>query len=171
MRLDDALYRLVRPERMPEGDTIVIHGLRRAELEEAPPLDDMLDELLASLDGRALVAHVASIEQGFLDAALRARGTRLRSPVIDTDALAAELFRRRGEETPRPYPLGLLAEALGLPVHRPHEADGDALTTAQVFLALATHLDRHVPQTVGSLARLSSPPGRRGFLRRALRLD
>jgi hypothetical protein len=27
---------------------------------------------------------------------------------------------------------------MGLPSHRPHVAEGDALTTAQVFLALAT---------------------------------
>jgi len=44
-----------------------------------------------------------------------------------------------------------MARALGLPVHRPHHADGDALTTAQVFLALATHLDVLERQTVGSL--------------------
>ena len=40
-------------------------------------------------------------------------------------------------------------------MHRPHAADGDALTTAQVFLALANRLDKREPQTVGSLARLS----------------
>lgn len=168
MRLDDALYRLVRPERMPDPDTIVIHGLRSAELAKAPPLAESLDELLGALEGRALVAHVAAIETGFIEAALRGRGMRLESAVIDTDGLAAELFRLRGREAPRPYPLGPLAESLGLPVHRPHEADGDALTTAQVFLALATHLDERSPQTLGSLARLSSPPSRRGYRGRAL---
>jgi DNA polymerase III epsilon subunit-like protein len=54
-------------------------------------------------------------------------------------------------------PMGLAdaARAFGLPVHRPHVAAGDALTAAQLFLALATHLDAREPQTVGSLARLS----------------
>jgi DNA polymerase III subunit epsilon len=37
-------------------------------------------------------------------------------------------------------------------VHRPHRAAGDALTTAQAFIALATHLESHGRQTVGSLA-------------------
>ena len=50
-------------------------------------------------------------------------------------------------------PLSDAARDLGLPVHRPHHADGDALTTAQLFLALATRLDAREPQTVGSLAR------------------
>ena len=87
--------------------------------------------------------------------------------MIDTDALAAELFRGRGERPQRPYQLGALAEVLGLPVHRPHEADGDALTTAQVFIALASHLDRASPQTVGSLEHISGRAGgRMGLLAR-----
>jgi DNA polymerase-3 subunit epsilon len=42
---------------------------------------------------------------------------------------------------------------LNLPVHRQHNALGDALTTAQVFIALATHLDEFSPETVQTLAR------------------
>jgi DNA polymerase-3 subunit epsilon len=52
-------------------------------------------------------------------------------------------------------PLSVAARRLGLPVHSPHHAQGDALTTAQLFLALASRLDRAPPQTVASLARLS----------------
>ena len=97
------------------------------------------------------MAHVASVERGFLAAALQAHGLRLVNPIVDTAALAAELFRRRGQPVPDSIGLSPLARALGLPVHRPHHADGDALTTAQVFLALATHLDSLERQTVGSL--------------------
>ena len=88
--------------------------------------------------------------------------------MIDTAALANELFRLGDSRRPKEPGLGALAEALGLPVHRPHEADGDALTTAQLFLSLATHLDRQSPQTVGSLERLSRQAPRRMPLRRAL---
>ena len=48
--------------------------------------------------------------------------------------------------------LTALARSLGLPVHRPHHALGDALTTAQVFIALATLLDGYGPQTVRTLS-------------------
>ena len=156
VRLDDVLYRLVRPRRMPRRETILIHGLRAEDLAEAPVLADVLPELVEALAGRALVAHVASIETGFLRAAFRSSGIPLDHPVIDTEAMGAELFRLRGEDVPRPYALGRLADSLGLPVHRPHEADGDALTTAQVFVALATHLDERSPQTVGSLEALGA---------------
>lgn len=171
LHLDDAHYRHVRPRRMPEAETIRIHGLRRNDLVGAPPLSAVLDELLDALTGRALVAHVAAIEQGFLAAALRFHDVRLTNPVVDTAALAAELFRRRGQPLPDPFGLTPLARTLGLPVHRPHHADGDALTTGQVFLALATHLDAFAPQTVGSLTRAGRRPhGLAALARRAARL-
>jgi DNA polymerase III subunit epsilon len=168
LRLDDARYQLIRPDRMPSRETILIHGLRSADLADAPPLGEALDGLLEALAGRAMVAHVASIERAFLGAAFRGNGIELTTPVVDTAALAAELFRLRGRDPP--YPLGLtpLANTLGLPVHRPHEADGDALTTAQVFLALASHLDRYSPQTVGSLERLGDRRDGRGPVRQVL---
>jgi DNA polymerase III epsilon subunit-like protein len=38
-------------------------------------------------------------------------------------------------------------------VQRQHHALGDALTTAQLFLACATHLEEYSHETVRSLAR------------------
>jgi DNA polymerase-3 subunit epsilon len=169
LRLDDARYQLIRPRRMPGRETILIHGLRSAELVDAPTFAEALDGLLEALTGRAMVAHVASIEEGFLGAALRDSGIRLINPIVDTAALAAELFRLRDQVRPGPLGLAPLALTLGLPVHRPHEADGDALTTAQVFLALAAHLDQFSPQTVGSMERLSRRTRSWVPLRRAVR--
>jgi DNA polymerase III subunit epsilon len=169
IQLDDTAYELVRPNRMPNWDTIRIHGLREADLTDAPTLDERLDRLLGALTGSVLVAHVATIETGFLRAAFERRGFTLRNPVVDTAALALELSRLRREQPPSRSDsappgiaistpgLGDLARWLGLPVHRPHEADGDALTTAQAFIALATHLEEFEnPLTVGALQRMST---------------
>ena len=145
---------------MPSPEAIRIHGLRPADLEDAPALAEVLDELLAALDGRILVAHVASIEREFLSRAFESHGVRLRGPVVDTARLAASVL---GDGNGRNPPgLSDVAARLGLPVHRPHHAEGDALTTAQAFLALARRLEERGPQTVGSLAR----GGRRRLLRR-----
>jgi DNA polymerase III subunit epsilon len=155
LRLDDARVQLIRPRRMPDRESTLIHGLRSRDLIGAPTLAEALDGMLESLAGKVMVAHFASIEEQFLKAAFRDSGIGLANPIVDTAALAAELFRLRERRPPGPLGLAQLAHTLGLPVHRPHEADGDALTTAQVFLALATHLDRFSPQTVGSMERLS----------------
>ncbi len=168
VQLNDALHRLVRPRRMPDADTTRIHGLRESDLADAPPLDDVLDELLTALTGRVLVAHVAMVEVGFLRRALETRGLDLSNPVVDTAGLAEELRRLQrepplaseaetGSGTVSSPGLSRVARSLGLPVHRPHHADGDALTTAQVFLALASHLEESGEVTVGSLERDSAP--------------
>jgi DNA polymerase-3 subunit epsilon len=44
-----------------------------------------------------------------------------------------------------------LARTLGQPAETPHHALGDALTTAKLFISLASLLDTVAPQTVGSL--------------------
>jgi DNA polymerase III subunit epsilon len=169
--LADARYQLVSPRQMPGGETIRIHGLLESDLADAPPLSEALDGLLEAITGRALVAHVAAVEKDFLSVALAGQGLELRNPIVDTAALALCLRRHRGEPPPVREPIGLseLARTLGLPVHRPHHADGDALTTAQVFLALATHLDAFERQTVGSMQCLGSRAQPQTLLRRALR--
>jgi DNA polymerase-3 subunit epsilon len=171
----DSVYRLVRPRRFPDANTIRIHGLRETDLEDAPSLDHVLDELLESLTGRALVAHVATVEEGFLRRALEAEGLALRNPVVDTAALGAELGRltakrslssggNGGSRFAVSSPgLSNLARGLGLPVHRPHHADGDALTAAQAFIALATLLEPFGLQTLGSFQRLEQPLPERGL--------
>ena len=161
--------RLVRPRRMPGPDSIRIHGLRREDLVGAPPLSEVLGELLLPLAGRVLVAHVASLEERFLRGAMLPAGISFRNPVIDTYALAAELYSRQRSPGPRAIRLASLARELGLPVHRPHDAAGDVLTTAQVFLALATRLDAVEPQTIGSLSALRHRSDPWPTLRRALR--
>jgi DNA polymerase III subunit epsilon len=171
--LADARYELVRPRRMPGEDTSRIHGLREVDLIEAPPLEGLLQELLDALAGKILVAHVAAVEQGFLENALAASGLRLRNRFVDTAKLSLELNRLRRERSSERPPIGLseLAKSLGLPVHRRHTADGDALTTAQAFIALATHLDAFEEQTAGSLVRVSGGgPGLLAGLRSRLRL-
>jgi DNA polymerase-3 subunit epsilon len=146
---------LVRPARMPDAKTIRIHGLRPVDLADAPELPQVLDLILESLIGRVLVAHAAWVESGFLAAALKPAGLRLAEPVLDTAAIARHALGPEGSAEEHPPGLSGAATSLGLPVHRPHTAEGDALTAAQLFLALATHLDRAEPQTVGSLARIS----------------
>ena len=145
----------IRPERMPPPETIRIHGLRPADLAGAPPLDQALDSIAAALTGRVVVAHAAWVERGFLTRAMKGAGLKLGRPVLDTAALAVRVLEKRPPEKGEVLPLSETVRRLGLPVHRPHIAEGDALTTAQLFLALASHLDREHPQTLGSLTRLS----------------
>jgi DNA polymerase III epsilon subunit-like protein len=147
---------LVRPRGMPDTTTIRIHGLMRGDLVDAPTLSEALDGLLDALAGRWLVAmsHPWSGGSSRLGSAPRACGWPTRSS--DTAELAAVVLRRRGVAVPTAIELAHLAGILGLPAHRPDTADGDALTTGHVFLALVSDLDSSRPETLGSLLRHGS---------------
>jgi DNA polymerase-3 subunit epsilon len=149
-----SLYRLVRgPVRM-SPEAIAVHSLRPADLADAPTWEESADVLLSALTGRVLVAHAAWVERGFLRRAFRRRRVRPPRFVVDTAALARSAGLAAASASAEPS-LELLARDLGLPVHEPHHALGDALTTAEIFLALSTRLDADTPQTVGSLVSTS----------------
>ncbi len=147
----DAVYGVCRPSRPLAEASIVIHGLRTVDLADAPLLDEAIQPLITAMTGRVIVAHVSWVERAFLGRALRRQGVRLRGPILDTFELGRLLAIERREESSR-RTLDELAEYLRLPIYRRHHALGDALTTAQVFLSLATHLNELSSESVGSLA-------------------
>jgi DNA polymerase-3 subunit epsilon len=157
-----ALRLLVRPDQQVPTAAIRIHGLLPGELEAAPPLPEQLTTLLHRTLGDVLVVHVAEVDQAFLDAAMcRSWGCPLNAPVLDTARMAGALNRRLHLARPlgrRPgtsLRLADLARAHGLPVHPEHDPLHDALTTAQLFLALATRLEGHGRGTLGALRRIA----------------
>ena len=153
-----ALYGLCRPSRTIPEESILIHGIRDSDLAEAPPLAEAIRPLLSAMAGRVLVVHVAWVERSFLGRALASHGVRLHEPVLDTCELGQLLASIRNEAR-APRALDELAMSMNLPVQRQHHALGDALTTAQLFLALATHLEEYSHETVRSLARANQRLG------------
>ncbi|HYB24503.1 MAG TPA: exonuclease domain-containing protein [Solirubrobacteraceae bacterium] len=151
LQLGAAVSGRARPSREMSVAAIRVHGMRAADLADAPPLETAIDPLLGAMAGRIPVVHVAAIERSFLRGALRRQGLRLRRPMIDTSVLGLVWLHERDGHAPQRLSLSELAVALGLPVHHPHDALGDALTTAQAFIALATHLHARRKETVRSL--------------------
>lgn len=150
-RPGEAVEGKVRLERAMDEASIRVHGLRSVDLENAPELDVAIDPLLAVLAGAIPVVHFAEVERRFLGPALRRQGLRLRQPMVDTSVLGAIWLHDRDGAQPQRMMLSELAAALDLPAHQPHNALGDALTTAQIFIVLATHLDAMHSETVRSL--------------------
>lgn len=150
---------LVAPKRPPAAESIRIHGLRDADLRDRQPLAAQIELIAGALAGRTLVAHFAWIERSFLTRVLPPERA-LTAHVIDTMTLGRAVLGAEGVGCPEHPALGELAELLNLPVHRPHHADGDALTTAQIFIALASRFDRTRDATLRELLE-ARPPRRR----------
>lgn len=147
-------YLPIRPSRPVSAAAMTVHGLRRQDLESAPPVSGVVDAIRAQLDGRVLVAHAAWVEQAFLGAAVPGVRRR-RTPVVDT----AALLRATGlapAGTGHEPELEAAATSLGLCVHSPHHALGDALTTGELLLATVSRLEREDPGlTARSLVEIS----------------
>lgn len=107
--------------------------------------EEAFGQLLAALEGRALLAHFATIEVGFLSAACkRLYGSpmpRKALPVVDTLN-----FERRHMERMGTYPRGedlrlpRVRERYNLPAYSSHNALGDALACAELYLAQSAGL-------------------------------
>ena len=141
IKAENNFYREVLPSRLPSIPSIRIHGLRRIDLDCVAPINSVIPELVAQVRGRVLIAHAAWIEYAFLKGHLRGAGLSFSKKIMDTAVLARALGYGAGINDREPS-LESLARSRHLPVYAPHNALGDALTTAVVFLALATELEQ-----------------------------
>lgn len=156
-------YGLVHPQSTVSPVSMTIHSLLPDDLIDAPPITEavaVVDELLTD---RVLIAHAAWVEEAFLRRAFKACGKTLRCPIIDTAAMARAFGARTSNCRGEPN-LELLATEVGLAAVSPHHALGDAITTAQVFLALAAKLERRGYATAHDFVDLTAAdrpwPGR-----------
>jgi DNA polymerase III subunit epsilon len=126
------------------GQSAVVHGILDSDLDDAEGNEAMIEQLLPELAGRAIVAHAASIERGFLASLLRRLGgTSLPNPFICTMTLERHLIEGSGgtvHELQGDLTLDACRTRRGLPDHQRHSAGADALATAELFLAQVAQL-------------------------------
>lgn len=136
-------YRVIRPRREIDEHSITIHRITHEEVDDAPDLEDIVDEFLEALSERVAVVHYHAIERRFLyQAFLRRFGEGVLFPLIDTLQIEKRVSQQR---TINPLTwfgrrrVSLrLADArrrYGLPEYSPHHALTDALATAELFQA------------------------------------
>lgn len=154
IRGTSAVYSLAHPGREVSPEAMRVHGLRLVDASAAPSPEETAVGLREVLAGKVLLAHAAWIETSFLRRYLGLVGARPGPMVVDTAALA-RAAGVVGRDRPSEPSLEWLATELELPVHTPHHALGDAMTTATVFLALVASLSADGEPTAADLVRIS----------------
>lgn len=89
-------HQYLQPDREIDEGAREVHGISNEFLADKPRFADVVEELLAFLDGAELIIHNAPFDLGFLDAELKRAGDRWgriedRCPVVDTLVLARNL--------------------------------------------------------------------------------
>jgi len=148
IRLGEAYRTLVRPGgRLIDPASVRAHQLVWGEVRDAPPIDEVLPEIVRRLAGNVLLVHQRGIDVAFLKEACRRTGLRWPGPrVVDTVDLLlrrAKKARFATPELPLETPalnLSQAREAHGLPPYQAHDALTDAIATAELFLVLRHEL-------------------------------
>lgn len=143
IKLGTAWHEIIRIDRDIPADSAVIHQITDDHAATAgKPLEQILPELLSRLEGKVMLVHFARIEKLFIDAACqRLYGGPFVIPIIDTLKLGQRVFERRNH-TIQPGDLRLfnLRPRYNLPHYKAHNALNDALSTAELFLAMAAEI-------------------------------
>jgi DNA polymerase III epsilon subunit family exonuclease len=141
---------LVDPGRPISPDAYAVNRISSEMLRGAPPFSRIAGEVLARLEGAAIVAHNAHFDLSFLVAALEEEQLPIpENPVVDTLTLARMRFG-----FPRNN-LHAIAQDLGIFIPRRHRAFGDVETTWRVFEFFVQDLQsRWGIGTLGELIRV-----------------
>jgi DNA polymerase-3 subunit epsilon len=90
------LHHYINPERDSHEDALKVHGISNEFLRDKPKFAQIVEELLAYLDGAELIIHNAPFDIGFLNKELSLLGrppiTQMVSGVTDTLVMAKEMF-------------------------------------------------------------------------------
>ncbi|GAB3709964.1 exonuclease domain-containing protein [Corynebacterium nasicanis] len=127
------------------GPSATIHHLTDDEIASGVDPREAVEQFLTALQGRALLAHFAAMEQGFLSTACEKYfGAPLKVKTVDTFALERRYMERMGTY-PRGEDLRLarVRHRYGLPAYRNHNALTDALACAEQYLAHRATLNLH----------------------------
>jgi DnaQ family exonuclease/DinG family helicase, putative len=124
-------------------------GIDEAIVAEAPPIDEVLLQLIPLLDDAVLVAHNVGFDAGFLNTALDRCGYL---PFTGRRLDTVELLRVLYPSLPS-YQLGAAAGHFGIVHEAQHRADSDATATAELFVQ-SVHKLRSLPLL--TLQRLSA---------------
>lgn len=149
-RGDEELERwssLVNPGRRVPPQITELTGITQADVERAPRLGEIRDQVTRLVEDRTLVAHNASFDLDFL----QRNGMCKENQALDTLELASVLLPSAGR-----FSLGALTRQLEIPVPegmRRHRALTDALLAAQLFRALAKRAESLPYETLEEIVK------------------
>jgi ATP-dependent DNA helicase DinG len=142
---------LINPKRTIPIFIEELTGLNDEMVKDAPVFSEIATEVISLLDEAYFVAHNVLFDLSFLQEELIQAGFEgFYGSVLDTVEMARVLY-----PTADGYKLSDLAEREQLNHDRPHQADSDALVTAELFLILLEQLSLFPGRTLQQLSHLS----------------
>jgi DNA polymerase-3 subunit epsilon len=143
---------LVYPGRPIPRAIVAVTNITDEMVRDAPPFEEIADQVLAALAGRIFVAHNARFDWGFVSAELR----RAKGLVLDGPRLCTVRLARRLVKGVRSCALDNLSQHFGFENASRHRAAGDALVTADLLDRLLGLAREDGARTLQDLAGVES---------------
>lgn len=136
--LKKAVENFVKSSEKIKAETAVINHIVPEMLAQGAPLTEVMDDLIAAVTGKILIAHGSIIEKRFIDHYVFEHFQLPPLPLLWVDTLTIEksLTMHRGNADSSDFRLTSARERHGLPEYPAHGALIDALATAELYLAL-----------------------------------
>lgn len=147
--LDDCFYSHVKTKRQTVTDGTFIHRITPQQIRSAPDPGIVIPAFVEFCSHSILVGHGLDIDLTFLNRSSEILlGSKLPHPYLDTMELTRvlrqkQILKYEGDpKQSRCFDLATISTANKLPIFRPHNALGDAIQTAYLFLFLIHYLRR-----------------------------
>ncbi|TCK03408.1 exonuclease domain-containing protein [Phorcysia thermohydrogeniphila] len=130
-------YTLLRPQKEPARESVLIHGIREEELSGAPKAEEVLPQFLEYIKGTVLIGYFVAFDIAMLSKyTKRLFGFEVLNPFIDIRHLYKLDLKRRYllNQVQEEKSLDEIAQELGIEVEKRHNALCDCLLSAFVFL-------------------------------------
>lgn len=121
----------VRPRQLISESARAVHGISQDMLRAEALIEDVLPRLHRFVEDTVIVGHNIAFDMRFFAAAGPRCGVSFANPVLDTLLLECAINANQEDKS-----LEAIAQRLGLSVTGRHTALGDALSTAEIFIAL-----------------------------------
>ncbi len=158
--VDESFHSYLRTKRTSFGEGTLVHRITPQLVQLAPEPKEILPRFVDFCNGSVLVGHLPALDFSFLDRACRQHmGGIITNPCLDSMELARTYLRtqkRNGDPTrPRVTSLNLseLSSAYNIPQFQTHDALGDALQTACLFIYLVDRLEKSGLRTLKDFCR------------------
>lgn len=145
--LDDCFFSYLKTKRTEATDGVFVHKITPLQSSLAPEPESVIPTFVDFCGDAILVGHFFDIDIGFLNRLMeRTLGAKLPNLYLDTRDLASVLYRshvKKGIIEPSrewSFRLDRLSREYKLPLFQEHDALGDTLQTAYLFLFLVDNL-------------------------------
>ena len=131
---------MINPGRPLPDKIVEITGITTAMLRDQPTLEQVAPDFAKFIEGAALAAHNASFDMAFIKRMLSRIGLGFDYPVLDTLALARNLYPQS-----KNHKLGTLCKLLDISLVNAHRAVHDARATSLMMLKSFENLEKRRP--------------------------